>query len=149
MVHAVRWLGAFRHGANTLRHAFEFEFAATREVAAEWWDTNLPQNWCESAPSEDANLTRAIIGLRIARRAITRRFHNDAWTEPQGPRLVPTRHGSYYHTEAICKPQYDAIVLRERSLGMIAPRIRADIEWAACKWRLPIVVLRDGRFVNN
>lgn len=129
----IRWLGAFR-GSESLQASFAWELSEpSREVAAERVTRRRP-----------SRIPQALVGLRVQRNSVIRVYPGDVWSGPDADgRLQPTRRGVPTHTEAFCKPRYDAIVLK-CPMARLRPEIREAVQAASETFNLPIIVIGKG-----
>ncbi len=134
---AIRWIGAFGHSSD-LASSLEWELTQRdREVAA------------EIVHGGQGTITHARIGLLVAKGAVIRSFPGDVWSVPgEGGRLSPTRQATGWHkrhTEAFCRPEYAAIVLKDNP-ARFKPSVLKTVKDAAEKHGIPVLMLaRNGK----
>lgn len=134
---AIRWIGAFGH-ASDLASSLEWELTQhDREVAA------------EIVHGGQGTITHARIGLLVDKGAVIRAFPGDVWSVTrEGGRLEATRQATGWHknhTEAFCRPEYAAIVLKDHP-ARFRPSVLKAVKDAAEKHGLPVIMLaRNGK----
>ena len=128
----VRWIGAFGK-SSSLSNSLSWELTQNeREVAAEYINGN------------QGSIRHAKVGLLLAKGSVIRSFPGDVWSVAKNGKLEPTRQATGWcknHTECFCRPEYSAIVLKERPERLTKTVVDA-IKKASIEYNLPVYVLR-------
>lgn len=129
----IRWLGAFG-SAESLQASFAWELSSPdREVAAERVTRERP-----------SRISHAVVGLRVRSKDVVRVFPGDVWSVPtEAGTLRPTRRGVPTHSEAFCRPEYDAIVVK-CPMARLRAHVREAVQAASVTYNLPIIVIGKG-----
>ena len=136
----VRWLGAFRKGANSsVYSSVKFELNRQTPFA------------CEKIKKGGKSQIKARVGLAVRPGNVYRNFSSDVWSVYKDGKLTNTRSGSFSswrESWADPKNAFDAVVI---SCGWwtLRPSVRKDIRWSSTEFGLKVLQLSSDRKLRD